>query len=378
MQQYTLAPFDLFEDLALLLEAKGIQDDALVAAKGATDMPISIRKGVREQDIYIVIDGPKRGDQAADDHEVDKVFRAVESELSKHHEVERLFDSRTDIEKPTGLIVYQKNATKRALMSVRFVKKPNLRSKHDGDPKAVHAKFKISPHADSGKKNELLFVKILESYLADNSRLTIVFDGYCNNRELSFASVVSVRHVGGKNRKPDVEFELKSGKIAKLSLKQRDFFEIDAGNSYLESHEAEVSKYLETALDKGQVEINGDDKFSKSMSFEVAHKMTRGEARQMYFGEEGDVVDGVIIETFLDSDFKLHGDKLIIKCDYVLTSTDDIHDRLWPYVSLNSDFEKSNKYARPVLGKIFMSIIPRFKIQTHERRGGGKPKTFIV
>lgn len=372
----------LLEEITLLLEAEDLKREVQKAAMKATDMPISFRAGAA-QEIYVVVDGSARGRQGADDHELVMIMKKIESEIeSPDHPVERLYDSRDDAERPTGLQIFSKKSTGRyPVLRVKFVKKSIPRLKSDGDPKKEHVAFKIlSRTGKPGENNELHFVKILNKIIEDAGGLIkeLVFDGYTNDRSHTFKNIVSAKWVGNKNTKADALLVNDDGEIFKISLKQRNFFEINAGEEFYHRNEKQIQSYLDQAVDTAQINIDDEGKFTKERHFEIAAKLSKTEAKDAYFGKDQDEIQAVIVETFLVNDFHLTGSKLTIHCDYVLDSVDDIHDRLWPYLAINSDFEKDPKRSSPVYGKTFLNIVPRFRLKSHPRKSTKYPKTLII
>lgn len=372
----------LLEELTLLLEAEDLKKEIQKIAMKATSMPVTFRTGASHE-MYVVIDGTARGKQGADDHELNVVMKKIESELeSEEHSIERLYHSNDDAERPNGLQIFSKRGDNRTpMLKVKFIKKSIPRAKSDGDTKAEYLAYKVALfHDKPGQNNELHFVGLLKEQLKNAGGLIkeLVFDGYTNNKSFSITNVVSVKWVGNKNGKADVLFFNDDGEITRVSLKQRNFFEINAGEEFFANHEANVNKYLDQAIDTAQVKLDDTGKFSKEKHFEIAVQLTQGEARDAYFGRGKDTVDAVIVETFLAKDFKLIGTKLTVHCDYVLTSIDDVHDRLLPYLAINSDFEKNLNYAKPVRGRTFLSIVPRFRLKPHARKTTKYPKTLVL
>lgn len=370
-----------------MLEAADLKKEIERIAMKATHMPITFRDGAARE-IYVVIDGGARGKHGADDHEIYSIMKSIEKEMEvTDHPVERLYNTsknkeREDDERPRALQVYSKNSSGRyPVLRVRFVKKSVPRPKIDGDPKEEYTEYKIvSRHNKPGESNELHLVNLLNLKIeaAGGVLKELTFDGYTNDKTFRVENVVSVRWIGNKNGKADVLLVNEDGEITRVSLKQRNFFEIHAGEDFYTRNEDGVQEIIDQAIDTAQVEIDEEGKFSKRKHFELAAKLTKGEAKDAYFGKNNNTVEVVVIETFLASDFKLLGTKLTVKCDYVFTSIDDVHDRLWPYMAINSDFEKSTKYARPVRGKTFLNIVPRFRLKTHARKTTKYPKTLIV
>lgn len=373
----------LLEEIILLLESEDLKKEVQKIAIKSTNMDISFRNNGNNE-MYIVVDGAFKGKQGADDLELNKILKKVEFDIeSEEHPTERMYDSREDGEHPTGIQIFSKksNGAKYPVLRIKFIKKSIPRSKNDGDAKTEYIKNKITSISDKpGERNEIHFVSIMNKKIKEFGGMIkeVVFKSFANDKELIFTNIVGVKWVGNKNDKTDVLLFNDDGEIKKLSLKQRNFFEIQAGEGFINKNRDKIDQYIDKALDSNQLKINQEGKFSKQKHFEIAVKLSTTEAKEAYFGKDNNQVDGVIIETFLENDFKIIGTRLLISCDYVLISTSDIHDRIWPFMSINSDFEKNLKHSKPIRGKIFLSIIPRFRLKTHARKSTNYPKTLII
>ena len=351
--------FELF-----LLEFSKLETEIVSSIKLYTTIPFSVRAA--RTNLTIVLDGAFNGDQAADDFEIASIIEKIKQNFSNYKIVSQ-YHSKTDSEKPTGLTLYDKLSNK-VICKVSFVKKSLKRSLIDGNQKREYKDLRtFSKTSKAGEANEIHFAKIASDILEkQNNPTKIVFKGSTNNTIFEVSDVIKINWVGKNNKKPDIELVTEDGEIINLSIKQRDFFEIDSGDFYRKKNETKIYSAIENSLDNNSIEIGNEGKLSKEKHYELALKLSSTECKTAYFGNAE--VSAVIVESFVSNDFKILNNELHVNCDYVLTSTSDIHDRIWPYASINSDFEKNEKYSTPILGKMFLSIIPRFRLSIHDRK----------
>ena len=217
--------FELF-----LLEFSKLETEIVSSIKLYTTIPFSVRAA--RTNLTIVLDGAFNGDQAADDFEIASIIEKIKQNFSNYKIVSQ-YHSKTDSEKPTGLTLYDKLSNK-VICKVSFVKKSLKRSLIDGNQKREYKDLRtFSKTSKAGEANEIHFAKIASDILEkQNNPTKIVFKGSTNNTIFEVSDVIKINWVGKNNKKPDIELVTEDGEIINLSIKQRDFFEIDSGDFY--------------------------------------------------------------------------------------------------------------------------------------------------
>lgn len=356
----------LLEDL-LLLEAKTLRDEVAATVKRATAVPFTVKQAPKG--LIISLDGTARGHEAADDHEVFKVLKRLETDLDRYR-VKRLYQSRVDADKPTGLSIHPKSGGAR-LAQVWFGKRALQRDKVAGDHREEHKQLKLSTRSsDLAESNAKLFVaKVSDALKTAGGELAhLTLDGRTNDNKLVYDGVKTVKWLVDS----DVQLTDSAGKHHRLKLLPRNFSELKVDNELFRQVEGKLYDRLQDALTSAQVKFDDAERLHQELHHELAVKLSSSEAAQVYLG----TCEGVLIETFVSRDFKLTGKHLVVSCDYVVESVKGLHARLWPYFSLNSD--ETDQAAKPLIGKVFMRVVPRFHLKTHERKSGGKPKTLVL
>lgn len=231
----------LLELLSLVEDTRADVESLLYRAiKKITGKRVTIRKRGSFL-VDFVIDG-SHDRNGADDFEVHRIVTELKKDSSLPFTVEETFKSK-HIGISTGFNVFLKAAGDKKghqLFHVEIKKQPITRDSADGNPRVDYEIVRLPPDTGNGIKNELLLVHHVSRFLESaNKPITIVFQDR-RGKTLRVENVTRVKHVGSHNRKADVELITVDNHAVKISIKQQNFLEIDAGLNLTRQHRDKI------------------------------------------------------------------------------------------------------------------------------------------